>query len=129
LGKSKNKPRFAGGPLYRKVRLEPGEIVIKEAGSYLLTFWGWTHGNVSLTNRRIIWSPFFAFLAGAKAIRLSEITEVGVHRNSGLFVPGAWYVRTGNRIHRFESLHDFWGGAKPEEWVSVVRSALKTSSA
>jgi hypothetical protein len=118
------RPEFVGGPWHRKVPLGPDEFIVKETGANLLTFWGWTTGNLFLTNKRVIWCPLAAPFARSKIVRLSEVTEVGVRRKSTMFVPGAWFARTGTETHGFESLHDFWGGADPEEWVAAVRSVL-----
>jgi GRAM domain-containing protein len=120
------KPEFIGGVLHRRVRLRSEEFVIKEAGSRFATLWGLALGRLFLTNQRILWCPLLlASLSRAKSIELSDVTEVGVLRDSTSFVPGSWYIRTRAKMLEIESVHDFWGGAKPEEWVAAVRSAIK----
>jgi hypothetical protein len=61
-------------------------------------------------------------------IDLSDITDVGVLRESNMFFPGSWYIRTKDKAHEIESVHDFWGGARPNEWVAAVRSAIERYS-
>ena len=125
-GIERAKPEFIGGLLHRRIRLRPDEFVVKYSGSRFATIWGLALGRLFLTNQRIVWCPLLvASLSRAKSIDLSDITDVGVLRESNMLVPGSWYVRTKCKAHEIESVQDFWGGAKPEEWVATVRSAIK----
>ena len=64
--------RVGGGPMYLRVPLEPGEVVLFQAPGLI----GQAGGHVFVTDRRVIAVPI-RFFRSVRTVRLSDITAVG----------------------------------------------------
>ena len=112
--------RYAGGLTTRKVRLGEDEQVVLANSGVLLSLTG-MGGRLTLTNRRLIWTPTLAPFYSARIYQPSEI--VGVETSKRKWLPWLWWLqlkiqtKKSNLTFRFDSP---LRTTRAEAWIKAI---------